>query len=499
MDGRFFVCQSYPEHPYGKEGGSRHQHCIAHRGGGSGSQVYAVPGKGGAADGWHKQQPGQVAVAGFHDACVVCHKFQQQFVEAAVYAYEQDGYGHAPGEDQPDRAPQGGFVAGAYVFAAHCLAGIREAVGEVGEEQQHFHQYGGGGEGDVAVAGRDEGISYIYSYETEGTYDQVGVHAEEAAGRGVAEEAAETAALVGAEYLAVAQQQEGAGADESAVLGQNGAAGYAFEAYEAAQDYAAGYVPAVDDQVAAHRCDAVLHAYEPALESHQGECGWSRPYPYEEVAAGQAAHFGAAVYQEEGPFDEEPLYGQQQQGGGGGDDQGALEHSCALSQVALPVGLGREPARAAAQEGEVPVEQVEKGRAEGYCGNEGGGAGTGFQTVQMPGNGYVHHSHQGDGDVGEYARQGESENLSVHLPVFAFVDVLEHSQVGVVALAAYASVLEGGLYRAAGLVGVGAGGEAAVFRGPEHFWEIERNLLLFEVHQAEAAYAGSVYDFPFGS
>ena len=66
---------------------------------------------------------------------------------------------------------------------------------------------------------------------------------------------------------------------------------------------------------------------------------------------------------------------------------------------------------------------------------------------------------------------------------------LEHAEVGVVALWADGTCIDRSLYGAAGLVGVGAGSEAALLRGSEHFGKIKGDLLLFEVHEAEASKA----------
>ena len=63
--------------------------------------------------------------------------------------------------------------------------------------------------------------------------------------------------------------------------------------------------------------------------------------------------------------------------------------------------------------------------------------------------------------------------------------LFEHSEVGVVALGGDLAVVHGLFYGAAWLVGVGAGGETAVARVPEHFREVEGDLLLFKVDKAE--------------
>ena len=69
---------------------------------------------------------------------------------------------------------------------------------------------------------------------------------------------------------------------------------------------------------------------------------------------------------------------------------------------------------------------------------------------------------------------------------------LEHSEVGVIALRADVSTVDGGLYRAARLVGVGAVREAALLGILKDFAEVAGYLLWLHVEGAEPLDTGRV-------
>ena len=80
----------------------------------------------------------------------------------------------------------------------------------------------------------------------------------------------------------------------------------------------------------------------------------------------------------------------------------------------------------------------------------------------------------------------------LHHPEFAVF--LNHSQIGGIALGADSAILDCLLDSATRLVGMCAGGEAAVLRDLQHFREIAGDFLLLQIYQAEAPEPGRVDD-----
>ena len=263
---------------------------------------------------------------------------------------------------------------------------------------------------------------------------------------------------------------------EAGPLGDEGAPGDAGEAERREAGVPEGEadgeedVRGIDQQVADHRPDGVLHADEPALEGEQreggrgrpdadvkvlggkGEGGRGRPDADVKVLGGKGLHLGRAFYQEERHLHHDPLQGDQREARSEGDPERPFQgdrdvrlgfrHPGAVTAV----GLRRQSAGSSPQEPEVPVQHVEEHRADGDAADEGGGA--------------------------EAARGAQ---------------VPEHAQVGCVAFGGDFTGVHGRLHGAAGLVGVRAGGEPAPLGGAEHLGEILADLLLLEVHEAEAA------------
>ena len=76
--------------------------------------------------------------------------------------------------------------------------------------------------------------------------------------------------------------------------------------------------------------------------------------------------------------------------------------------VISSLGLCRKSSGADTQETEVPVQQVEQQRSDGNAADE-----CGCLPVQVSGNGDVHHSHERNGDIGEYARKSKLQYVSI--------------------------------------------------------------------------------------
>ena len=80
------------------------------------------------------------------------------------------------------------------------------------------------------------------------------------------------------------------------------------------------------------------------------------------------------------------------------------------------IGLGREATGAGAEEGKVPVQQVEEHGAHGDAADKGR-TGIAFHPSQMPHHGHVHHSHQGNGDVRQDAGHRKAQDFPVERAV----------------------------------------------------------------------------------
>ena len=84
-------------------------------------------------------------------------------------------------------------------------------------------------------------------------------------------------------------------------------------------------------------------------------------------------------------------------------------------------------------------------------------------------------------------------SATVGLPVFFFIFVFHHGEVGLIAAWGDVVVFEGLEDRTAGFVGVGTVGETAVFREAEDLGEVAGEFLGGHVEGAEAFDAGGIY------
>ena len=196
---------------------------------------------------------------------------------------------------------------------------------------------------------------------------------------------------------------------KAAPLGQEGAKGYAGEAYQQSQQDRGRNVDAVDQEVGGHGSYGVLHANEPALESEERKGGGCGPDADVEILGGQPLHLRAALQEEEGQLNNHPLQGNKAEAGNQRNAQGPAQDR--TSVVPSAIGLRGEAARTNPQEPEVPVQQVKEHGPDGDAANESGGR----SPLQMPRHGHIHHSHQRDGDIGKNAGNGQPQYLAVQV------------------------------------------------------------------------------------
>ena len=146
-----------------------------------------------------------------------------------------------------------------------------------------------------------------------------------------------------------------------------------------------------------------------------------------EISLGEFPDLRGAFHDEEGQVHEDPLG----QYAGGGYDQGHARRpeQCIGSGLHVPssVGLGGQSPCSDTQETEVPVQQVEQKSTYRDASNQHRRI-----PVKMACHGKVHHAHDGNGDIGEYARDSEPEYFSVqrgHPVLSEFPVFLNHAEV----------------------------------------------------------------------
>ena len=164
----------------------------------------------------------------------------------------------------------------------------------------------------------------------------------------------------------------------------------------------------VDYHIGQHRTERVLHSDEPTAESHQAESGGCGPDADVEIFKSQGTDFFGAAYEKENQFLEGPLDQEQ----GEGYDERKSDSPRKVADAIVPIlpseSLGGHPACTGAQESEVPVQQVEHQGPDRDSTDQSRRGG-----VQMAGHRDVHHPDQRNGQVGENARQSQTQHLFV--------------------------------------------------------------------------------------
>ena len=196
------------------------------------------------------------------------------------------------------------------------------------------------------------------------------------------------------------------------------------------QNNAHQHIHSVDSKVGNHGADAVLHAYEPAFKSHQTKSGRSGPNSYEEISGSQFTDFRSTFDYQKGCLDKDPLDGYEQGSDGQGYTERPCKYPCTFLPVATSICLGGKASCTDTQETEIPIQQVEEHRTDGYASDQSRRI-----SVKVTCHCYIHHADYRHGDIGQNAWYGQFQYILIdrphsrtELPVFSFF--IQHSEVG---------------------------------------------------------------------
>ena len=155
-----------------------------------------------------------------------------------------------------------------------------------------------------------------------------------------------------------------------------------------------------------HGDAGVLHPDEPAVEAEEHDARRYGPDAGVEVFGDQFV----AVHGPDRRLAERVLQQQDQCAQYGRDEQRARQRSGAFAVVLRAVGLRRQSARAHAQEGAVPVDEVEDRNADGQRSDRA----RGVAAAQIAGDHRAGDAHDGDGNVGNDVRKREPQDFPIH-------------------------------------------------------------------------------------
>ena len=155
-----------------------------------------------------------------------------------------------------------------------------------------------------------------------------------------------------------------------------------------------------------HGDAGVLHPDEPAVEAEEHDARRYGPDAGVEVFGDQFV----AVHGPDRRLAERVLQQQDQCAQYGRDEQRARQRGGAFAVVLRAVGLRRQSARAHAQEGAVPVDEVEDRNADGQRSDRA----RGVAAAQIAGDHRAGDAHDGDGDVGNDVRKREPQDFPIH-------------------------------------------------------------------------------------
>ncbi len=166
------------EKPDGEEGGHAADVGVAHRLGGGGADVDAVPGEGRAADQREEDQPRNERTGRLDHDAVRCQKADHRHSADSIDENEKDSYAHTPGEGVPYGLSDLIDLPRADIFPRQRLAGEGESICEIGEYKKKFQHYRTGCQQHVSETGGDGGERQIDYYQAGRTDEQVSVDGE---------------------------------------------------------------------------------------------------------------------------------------------------------------------------------------------------------------------------------------------------------------------------------------------------------------------------------
>ena len=166
-------------------------------------------------------------------------------------------------------------------------------------------------------------------------------------------------------------------------------------------------VQQVDDDRNVHRETRILHADKPTLEREERQRSGRGPQPHIEILGRLAHRLRSTVHHPESEVPHPVTGNEQQQRNGKRNAYRTDEHRAHFAEIARTVGLRHEPAGSHAQEGEIPVDEVEDGHADGHRADQ-------RIDPQVTDDGHIDHAHQRHGNVRNNIGNRQCENLPVH-------------------------------------------------------------------------------------
>ena len=314
--------------------------------------------------------------------------------------------GQRPEDRVSDAAVQRPPVACADEPSRERLGRLRETVGHVGEEGEQLQQDGVDGQQcPILHAGRCAGEEGVDGYDAERADDDVAVDDQKAPDRSHVEDCRPVDAR---DELPIVGHDQHGGQRHAEILGDDRAVTDAGDAHPAAE----GEEPRTADMDDVlqngdpHGDAGVLHPDEPAVEAEEHDARRYGPDAGVEVFGDQFV----AVHGPDRRLAERVLQQQDQCAQYGRDEQRARQRGGAFAVVLRAVGLRRQSARAHAQEGAVPVDEVEDRNADGQRSDRA----RGVAAAQIAGDHRAGDAHDGDGDVGNDVRKREPQDFPIH-------------------------------------------------------------------------------------
>ena len=195
---------------------------------------------------------------------------------------------------------------------------------------------------------------------------------------------------------------------ESAILGDEGAERYAFNAHCAVEGepYAGCYINSIYCNIYRHRPYSILHTYKKALEGKVAKCCRGGPYSYKEIVPRKLLNLWRALYKGKGTLYINPLYCPYYEGDDKCGEESLHQDSGGCAEIAAAVCLRHHTGGANPQKAQIPVEQVKE-----HCGN--GNAANHCGISYMTCHCKVHQPHQRNGYIGKDIGYGKPENAPV--------------------------------------------------------------------------------------
>ena len=287
------------QHSYAPDSSKRSQ-CpqgrVAHSLGLCGSDIDAVPCKGGTSDNRHQEQPRQKVLRCFYYCSIRCHDFHHRHSCKMVYQYEYQSNTHTPNERPFNGLAEHQKIFRSYETACQSLTGICKSVSEIREQQQKFHYYGTYSQKKISVARRYGRKTDINRYHADRTDEQVGIHRKEFPCFCSLEKGFQVRTMkLGKSTASIFESKNERYYRKPGPLCRKRSYCHSVKThrwYDVDSIYcqskrksnAQEYIHAIHGHIGSHRADTVLHTYEPALKGHQRQSSRSSPDTDHEIS-----------------------------------------------------------------------------------------------------------------------------------------------------------------------------------------------------------------------